>query len=358
MNSSVRLRMLGYLFLLHLIGFLNSALAAEWREVELSGSFTAATRAEGVGQVSYSFAMEKVIEQGGDIHFWVDFSDSKSVSFFLDGTRQIGDLGALKQPPTMIDPKQIRESFGTDVYSPPKRLLLGHYYYLVFTASHVILQPTSFRVDERKGTGKVVKTGLFSSGSEETGRCTLKFRYISSDKSLEELNGFLSGKIVKSTSTSTPPKVGVPDNTPKGNPAPSSSQAVIEQDPFLKDYEQFQKDSKVFIDSKPPQATVKGCDGLLNRATELDTNMETLLITLGADIKSMEVKVRTLEDRLQITTNLQIKDRMQTLITDLKKQKEDNEQKQREWAARRKELLDAKKNLYDYRGILEIMESK
>jgi hypothetical protein len=345
-----------YKAVLLLVLLTSSALAQEWTEVQLSGIFRGRGTADGEGEVEYSFGLKKVVEQGGDIRLQLSFYDYPMVGFRLIGCR-CADLGAIKEGPQSINLESLRDSEGHDFTHPNWNnpdLTLGHSYILRSGDVLAVIHPLSFDVTDMK----VIEKHWY--GNKIEASAVFRFRYISSDRGLDELNGLLSGKMTKQLPKSQqtadsykPSTTQKPDSTSK-----TTKPAIVDQDPLLKDYEQFQIDSKSFIDSKPPQATVKACDALLNHAAELDTNIETLLIVLGADIKSMEVKIKTLEDRLQTTSNLQIKDRIQTLITSLKKQKEENEQKQREWAARRKELLDAKRTLYDYRGVLEIMESK
>ena len=195
----------------------------------------------------------------------------------------------------------------------------------------------------------------------------LKISFVDDDSSAGTLTPrartikVVPGDLVRTSKTRG---AGTSGGTPHGKQSISqdSSSDSIQQlalwPSLLSEYETFQRYSKTFIDSKPPQATVVACDSLLRRASSLDTRAKALLNSTNAKVKSLKVKIKTLSDRSKTITNQRIKDRLETLIEDLKKEIQLNEQKHQEWIARGKELLKAKKDLDDYRIILEVIESK
>ena len=130
------------------------------------------------------------------------------------------------------------------------------------------------------------------------------------------------------------------------------------QNNCAKAYDDLQSKAKTFMDAKPPQACVTGCDALLDQATDQDVMIEAYLIGLSTEMRSAEAKIKTLGDRLGTVTHLQIKDRMQTLIESLNKEKEKYAEALKQWTSRRQELQEARNNLYQYRAVLEIMEHK
>ena len=68
--------------------------------------------------------------------------------------------------------------------------------------------------------------------------------------------------------------------------------------------------------------------------------------------------MRALEDRLKSITELQLQDNIKTIIIERTKAVQDRQLKQKEWEARKAEILTAKNSLSKYREILEILETK
>lgn len=278
----------------------------------------------------------------------VCFPGIKTVRFRISGFT-VAELGNLKEPPNAIE---VPEDFYTDKWKSPQYMQLKYYYLLHGRRKAILIQIEDF----------IVKKWESSSWAARA-ECSVRFRYMGPASGVEELNAMLSPPKSPTPSATAArwPEKQEPPQKPSTGPEelePPSVSPPPERDQLLTDCGSFQQDAAKFLDEKPPKATVKGCDALVSGATELDARIETILITLGADIKSMEAKVKSLEDQLEKQENIVIKDSVQTMINDLKKNEEDNGTKQKEWAARQRGIRDTRETLKSFRLILEVFEGK
>ena len=127
--------------------------------------------------------------------FSLNFSTRKETGIALEGGYFL-DLGALSSPPTVVSlPRYFPQNSDTRA----KRFLVGNYYYMTKGPLSVLLQITDFTAGPRTE----IEKRWYGTTERATGRLT--FRFISSDKGIDDLNRLLAGKPVE-TQTSTPVK--------------------------------------------------------------------------------------------------------------------------------------------------------
>jgi hypothetical protein len=327
----------------------SPALADEWLQVELSGEFEGISDTKGSGQCSYSFAMQRTVEQGGDLTFSVNFNTRMETRAVLTGGRFL-DLGALSAPPVpLTSPKDFLGQYENSKYRIEK-FLVGHYYYMNKEPLHVLLQITDFVAGPRTE----IKKAWYGTTERATGR--LSFRYVSSDKGLDGLNRILGGPTSASVSGTRPQSVSRTAQPEQTHTAPPSAPAPLatEAGPLAAAYEQFQSDAKAFLDLPTEQATVPKCDVLLETAKTLATRMNDQIGEVDSTITGNGAKVSSLNERLAKITDLQLKDRTQTRISKIKEETERLQKDLKEWTAKLDELQKAEKKLREYRLIIGI----
>lgn len=115
---------------------------------------------------------------------------------------------------------------------------------------------------------------------------------------------------------------------------------------------------KIFLDTPAEKAKTKDCDTILARCGDIDSRIELLVIDLTSKADGNANKIKALQDRSQTTTDLQVKDRITTIINSLTTERETAVRDNKTWVARRSELLSQKKKIEEYRRVLEILETK
>jgi len=332
------------------VGATGAAVAGRpvWTEAVLAGMYKGKSNRYIQGKEGasyYSLALAKPVASSGDVWLEVLYSDDGTPSFRLNGY-WIADLGISLPALSSLD---LPREFATVEWfdKEPKVMLIGHYYVLLSGVSGriVLIQILDFQWQKSKK----------ASYDPWTATCTLKFRHLPPASSIDGLRKSLAAVGVGDGVAHADPQPG-PKPAPK--PEPSKKPDPGAEDQLLVSYEGFQKDAKTFMDSKPPEATVKGCDALQTGASELDAQIRALLATIDAQVKKDESTIRALQDRLDSIKELQIQDNIKTIIAELTKAVQERQLRQKEWEARKTELLTAQKSLSKYREILEILETK
>ena len=342
--------------LLQLYPFSDSY-ASNWKDVYLEGTFTGYTTAKGVGNVSYSFGLEKVVRQGGDIHFCVDYSDVDEVAFYFIGFKRIGDLGTFKSGPPEI-PKRLRTTYKMD------RLVLGHFYYMEVEGGRVLLQPTNFNVISREDTGK---SNWFY--KEEVGEAELQFRYLFTSGDKADLNTLLKPPqktqrkrdIPKqSTENKTAPKVPNDDSSPakKRVSAFKNEDLILDREVLLSEFDGFQASASAFLDRETGVASVEECEDLVEKSQLLSSSMSRVLEGIDTESTSISDKIESTKGQLKSTSNLQIADRMRTQIDNWEKTLDENTEGSQRWRARQSEIRKITTSLQEFLAFLKIIESK
>jgi hypothetical protein len=327
----------------------SQVFAAEWESVDLSGEFEGISDTKGSGQTSYSFALRRTVEQGGDLMFALNFSTTKEIIANLTGGRFL-DLGALSAPPS---PLTIPKDFIGQYENPKYRIakfLVGHYYYMNKEPLHVLMQITDFVAGPRSE----IKKTWHGTTERATGR--ISFRYISSDKGLDGINRILGGTTTAAPSGTHPTSLA-PTAPSQQNPFTTpavTAPVATEAGPLAAVYEQFQKDAKAFLDLPTEQATVPKCDVLLATAKNLTTRINDQVGEVDSTITGNGAKMSSLNDRLAKITDLQLIDRTQTRISKIKEETERLQTDMKEWTAKLDELQKAEKKLREYRLIIGI----
>lgn len=327
--------------LLCLFAATTSTQAAEWVDGEISARFTGKVSDEndaeyvrGQGKGSYSFALGKPVQGGGDITLEATFR-THNVDVRLTGS-QLYDLGPLSAAPQAVSvPKDENQ---------PLPVQIGHYYLAVGRQCYTVIQTLDVEVSNRS-------TSFAGGADSASGRLT--FRHLLPYDTLEKLNAALSGQQPPTSLSRPSPQSGSPPaRTPEtpARPVPASTEAG----PLAAAYEQFQADSKAFLDLPTEQATVPKCDTLLDTAKNLTTRINDQIGEVDSTITGNGAKVSSLNERLAKITDLQLKDRTQTRISKIKEETERLQKELQEWTARLDELQKTEKKLREYRLIIGI----
>jgi hypothetical protein len=338
-----------------IIAFSQTALSAEWKEAELSGTFSGwgETTFGGSGKTYYSFALEKPTESSGDVRLEVCFPDQATSRFRINGA-WFYDIGPLPQPPVKIT--TIPNNFGTEQWraNEPSAMLVGHYYLLLKKPKYILIQVLDFTASDIK----FIKRGMAWNTYE--GLCTVRFRYLPLCDSIDQLNALLSGKA--DTASQSLMSAGKKDSNEarEKSAAKENEKKLIESDEkqdknfLLNDYEKFQKDAKDFMNLPTEEATIARCDKLLEKAKTLNTQTNDLIWDKDSTITGNNAKISSLQERLAKITDLQLKDRVLTRITKIKAETEKLQNELKEWTARLDELQKTEKKLKEYRLIIGI----
>jgi hypothetical protein len=337
--------------------FTSLSRASDWKEITLEGSFTGFSGAKGVGQVSYSFALNRTVSQGGDLHMMVNLRDVDEVGFFFEGPTAVVDLGALKTPP-----RSVKKPSAYEVVTP---LVVGHYYYITVAGGGAVLQPLNFSVLSRKDTGKT----SFWYGTEEIAQCRLRFRYVYSEGGRDNMKSVLAGTSKNNGNQSRILKDNKPLQTPsittgRVSHSPSKSfqsgspkiEIIKDRNKLLSDFLALQKDSRAFLDRETELASVQECTELFEKAQVIDSSIGALLETETNKYQMINARIESTRGQLQSTKNLQIADRMRTEIESWTSEIASRERSKQEWNGRRSELLTTMSTLREFQAFLEILE--
>jgi hypothetical protein len=274
-------------------------------------------------------------------------------------TRPSGWLDAKKHDPLVF--RTSKDQFA------PALLLVGHYYLLRSGNILMLMSVDDIAVRDEKSGG-----GIFSVTYQVV---TLKFKFLATTKSWEELDALLSPqapKVLSSYSRPNPPNAPSlsSDNLePTQPPAKSNASARPKTNPddgdlvalgkqILLKHEALQRRVNLFLDLPAARAEIKSCDELLGEINKLEVDSGVLSVTMESVIESNKVRSSKLAEFLRNSENVQIKDRVQTLINGLTTETGVLEQSVKEWVARKKEIDRAKSSLAEYRKVLIITQGK
>jgi len=314
-------------------------LAFDWTSVELSGVFEGVSNTKSIGSCSYSFALQRTFEQGGDLNFSLKFRSNQETIAVLEGGYFL-DMGALTTPPAYVNPPRgfgsaNRPNLHTSTF------LVGHYFLMTQGPLLVLFQITDFSV----GTRTEVARRWYGTIERATGR--LSIRYVSSDKGLDDLNRILADQIPDNQTSSDSAKTST-------TPPNFDQHGDNYVHPLAEDYEQFQNDAKTFLDLPSEQVTVSKCDVLLDTAKDLITRINDQIGEVDGTITSNRAQVTSLNDRLTQITDLQLKDRTQTRINKTQRETERLQEDMKKWTAKLDELQKVERILREYRLIIGI----
>jgi hypothetical protein len=218
-------------------------------------------------------------------------------------------------------------------YNTSQDLTLGHYYYCniggrkvgIFDNSpgktHAIIHPLTYEV-ETVSKGALFRPAVF--------RCVNRYRILVQVGALEDLARRLdSAKKAGYESAIQPqalpdPSIQEPSSPPTREPKVRSGESPKRQPeprPFTPEptepvgdsaerYEQFQKKVNVYFDKPSEDVSVASCDKLIEEAKGIDIDIQALLIDVGSQRKSNEVRIVELENRVKETSNPQVRDRI------------------------------------------------
>ena len=173
-----------------------SAKGADWRSLDLSGTFSDAKEdatdkvldtdpdghllfkdyARGSGLTSYSLSSGEVVDDNsGDLILLVGFTVPKATAatFSLAG-EHIVDLGPLMPPPANI--KLPRKGWFSHPYTGSRKMVIGNYYYVAQSGQHLIIQPISFKVSHVQINDTMPGAFGYTIHSAD---CALKARFLS-----------------------------------------------------------------------------------------------------------------------------------------------------------------------------------
>lgn len=332
--------------------------AAEWKTFVLEGFFDDEYSKKvkvytydfliGKGKTTFSPSLDRVIENDDSgltllVYFngvgsWTNWI---STNWFTLKAEKFAFLG--KYEPTNISSSNIQPIL-------LRPMMLNHYFYLQSGSYHCIVQPINFTVSDLKCVKRSISGDLYA------GYCKLECRYISAP-SIEKLNQLLNGsEDVKSTgvsiekpSSNTEKAKVQQSNLP--NQPPSSG-----TDPLLDQYERLQTECKDFLDIPVEKASTKSCDEILTKISDLDIKIDLRIAELDSIIKINENKIKALESRIDEISDLQVKDRTKTIINKLRDDTEKATEEKKAWSESRKpELLKTKKQIEEFRRVLEII---
>jgi hypothetical protein len=327
-------------------------MVAQWFLGELSGDFRGKTNGNyirGTGLTRYSFSFCKAVEGRGDIELVTLFSEDDDRHEAILICDRILDLGPLPKPPRQVRmPTDFSENDDyADFESTP--MAIGRYYFVVSGGLSILLQVLDIEFKDIKLTNKGWLNNTL------TTNCTLRFRYISSPDGTMGLNRVIAiapeplenaAMLLASAAEAT---TVAPLSGPDSIRADGSTAAA----PLLTEYEGFQDEAKNFLDASADGVSLEACDEMLRKGTELGAGIEARQLELASGLTSEKTLVQDLKNQAQVTTNLQVRDRINTITNSHEKKHASMEAEIDEWRARKAELDTTLSGLREYRKALE-----
>jgi hypothetical protein len=314
--------------------------AIDWTTITLKGSVEYHTFSKDTKIYSdtYSFIARK-IANSGEISFHPTVDENGHYNFGLYGN--LAFLGKFIEAPSKIsEPSK-------DKYNYSNRAEIGEYYLLKMQPNiYVLLQICDAQIDNFK------RSGLGILGYVYYLEATLKFMYIMSDKGIEAINNILSAQAPQIESIAEPAVPVISAEKPVQDTAKEKDPVSEKHNELDNRYKTLLGEYNIFMELPIEKASVEGCDNLLSSYNALKKEVNDFITELSNNIRDNKSKIASIEEQLLTITDLQIKDRANTKLNNLKSSNSDLNTIMNSWKARLEEICTNIAKLEQYRIIL------
>ena len=305
-------------------------------------------------RTGYSFKQKAPVSEFGDLILGADVDCSDHTANFAFRSDKFLGLGTGLPKADFALPRDF-----WDAQYPPLSMKVSHYYYVVAGGKHCLVQALSL--------GHTIRLKPTYLTHYHEVAVNAAFRFVSADSLLSLRDriqlavaeaGSENGSLARG-GTNEGGFAKVATNA-SGRHADGEADKAATQPalPLTPAYEQWQKDRKAFMELPVEKARLQECSAILTRGKELDSQIEGLLTEVDITITSKRGQITALETRAKELANPQVRDRVQTIITELTRQVAEAVSTQKLWTVQRESLQKSRAELSEYRGVLEVIKRK